>query len=72
MRPHDLALLAQSPALGTRAIAPELLKVDERLAAVGPVQRQAAGPVEIDLDGCFGVGKVEGHTASVAHEPRWA
>jgi hypothetical protein len=27
-------------------------------------------PVEIDLDRRFGVGKIEGHTASVAYGPR--
>ena len=60
------SLFAHAPALRARTIATQLVETEVRLGAVGPLQREPGGAVELDGHRRVGVGDVERHALKCA------
>ena len=63
-------LFPATPTAGARAVEAELLHAEAARGAVGPLEREADFPVELDGDGRFGFGEVHGHALSVPRRGR--
>src|SRR5262249_49660294 len=61
--PDRLGLLSAAPALGARAVHSQLGEVEAVLGAVGPADREARGPVQVDRLRRRLFGEVHGHGA---------
>jgi len=64
-RPRVEPLLPPAPAPRARAVEAQLLHAEAGRGPVGPLQREAYFPVELDGNGRFGFGDVHGHALSV-------